>query len=744
MCGREYQSSSQHRPSGVKKEPLKKKLDHDPDVDEQEALAALLEPEWQPRSFGMDQEWEPIFSDKALLVMAIFQADGLPLTVRQIVEWIRQKLTNVRYERSDYGMIIWDILRSDSDFISTRSTILKLGGIASGWALRQGLVRSLQDMEGSDGKPFDPIQHINHHVHSQGSRNTFGLHRPQTFKDFPHKHHQTSAPSLISSDDTSRRISRATPEPRIEQYQDPFKFFCYTRKGAQAKAKRPDRPQNVIEDAEGRTKIYQTREVQPKAKSPNQQQHLDKAEADMPSSTLASEHVQRTQAHQQEQRPRTRLSMSYIKSTSSKTTSESTQTTRSGTATGVPANATLEIRQTDDGEIWTIGSGSPSRVKRYRGRGGGARTILDSSNSHDASNVHLTSPSTVSIASSIVPTSPTSDSTTTTPNELLSLRPIITGTSAKLSLATGVNPTSASKVPFLDEESYQNITDSPLFNELFYPSLDIEDSTSQQRSHKGEDGNRSVRERTDGYSRIAGSEDLDQASGKDRDDHGSLTPSVLQETSLFKSPGVDENEDARPLHAGDAETPSSRKDKIDLWPDHIESKTASLKSARKWVDSFRTDKGRRRPFEMSLADPQSEETNTLDDVLRSLEQAKSVDHLAQVAFMFVPLSFAFSFLSMSVNVLESETLLWISVLLALWLGVLAYVARKSLQSRLSRTFRQQTKEPPFASVQNPTIQRAWTAPTLKYVDCCDGGDLKLRPFAMLTHIPGCTSCPGQF
>lgn len=357
---------------------------------------------------------------------------------------------------------------------------------------------------------------------------------------------------------------------------------------------------------------------------------------------------------------------------------------------------------------------------------------------------------------------------------------------------------SAQEVPPHVNQPYESMSDLPQID------IELENSKDrQQQSLTGDDDNRSARERTNGYGPLAGPSDLDQALGDDRDSHERLTSGTLQESPLSRISDLGDNESIVFWRFPNTGARSSQNDNAKIWSEYIKSRSVlnyiarvypeiaeylnqyvsswggfsklpsrnarllkasgapvdkpshqplelekkmdfqhSSTVVRKWYDSLESE--RRLRTERLIADLQSEEMNAADNVLRSLEQAQLSDRLAQVAFMFVPLSFAFSFLSMSVNELESETLLWISVLLALWLGVLAYVARKSLQSGLSRTFRQQPKEPPFASVQNPTIQRAWTVPTVKYVDCCDGGGLKLRALAMLTHIPGCTSCPGQF
>jgi hypothetical protein len=133
--------------------------------------------------------------------------------------------------------------------------------------------------------------------------------------------------------------------------------------------------QYVVEDANGRKTYYDTREeAETKARRLKQQQHMDAAEAYQATTpALTAETVKRAQQTQQRERehrrPASHVSGSSRKSTTSsaRTGTESIQITRDGTTFSIPTNTTLQIRQTEEGETWVIGSGSPPREHSYYG-----------------------------------------------------------------------------------------------------------------------------------------------------------------------------------------------------------------------------------------------------------------------------------------------------------------------------------------------------------------------------------------
>lgn len=137
--------------------------------------------------------------------------------------------------------------------------------------------------------------------------------------------------------------------------------------------------QYVVEDGNGRKTFYDTREeAEAKARRLKQQQHMDEAEAYQATHrgnthppTLTAESVKRasTTNQREHRRPASHVSGSSRKSTTSsvRTGTESIQITRDGTTFSIPTNTTLQIRQTEEGETWVIGSGSPPREHSYYG-----------------------------------------------------------------------------------------------------------------------------------------------------------------------------------------------------------------------------------------------------------------------------------------------------------------------------------------------------------------------------------------
>jgi hypothetical protein len=71
---------------------------------------------------------------------------------------------------------------------------------------------------------------------------------------------------------------------------------------------------------------------------------------------------------------------------------------------------------------------------------------------------------------------------------------------------------------------------------------------------------------------------------------------------------------------------------------------------------------------------------SLLDSSRSIAEARTMARLTELAFVFIPLTFASSLFSMQVVELEAGISLWVFVLAALALGVLTYATRNLLQS----------------------------------------------------------------
>jgi len=135
-----------------------------------EALEALLEPE--PQAYSTDEGLEPIFSEKALIVMAIFSDYTQP---RRILRWIKYSFKNPRYRNSDTDIL--NILYSDDDFIPHNPNWLHdddRSPLESHWALQYELLRLLRSMTYSDGDRFTSQLHIVRHINKLKSRAALG------------------------------------------------------------------------------------------------------------------------------------------------------------------------------------------------------------------------------------------------------------------------------------------------------------------------------------------------------------------------------------------------------------------------------------------------------------------------------------------------------------------------------------------------------------------------------------------
>jgi hypothetical protein len=107
---------------------------------------------------------------------------------------------------------------------------------------------------------------------------------------------------------------------------------------------------------------------------------------------------------------------------------------------------------------------------------------------------------------------------------------------------------------------------------------------------------------------------------------------------------------------------------------------------------------------------------SLLDSSRSITEARTMSRLTELAFVFIPLTFASSLFSMQVVELEAGISLWIFVLTALGLGVLTYATRDLLQSDILQVLDRRARKSALASGRNSTAaQGASAAQILKYV-----------------------------
>lgn len=134
-----------------------------PDQSRIRAVRALLVPAEQPylTDGPPDKILEPVFSDKALLIMAICQARPHGRHIQQIVTWIRNTFQCPRYEESGYPALLNDALRSDGVFVEVHGgkTTRSQQFYHIRWRLQSEFERDLD----FSGGTFDVVRHIDHH-----------------------------------------------------------------------------------------------------------------------------------------------------------------------------------------------------------------------------------------------------------------------------------------------------------------------------------------------------------------------------------------------------------------------------------------------------------------------------------------------------------------------------------------------------------------------------------------------------
>jgi len=202
----------------------------------QEALDALLTPERQPRL--TDKGPEPIFSGKALAVMAIWQSDSRRLTAYRISLWTRRHFLYEGYKALRHTTEIRRLLQKDDDFVK-----ISEGGV-SWFTLHHGLERRLQDMKDPKGKPFDPFQHVNYHARVLLELDQRGLGSVKT-------HDPSCAQSAASSKATTSSSipSRNTTFKALGKHKYNERFVAnVTRR--QLRWKTPDTQDNRAEDVQ--------------------------------------------------------------------------------------------------------------------------------------------------------------------------------------------------------------------------------------------------------------------------------------------------------------------------------------------------------------------------------------------------------------------------------------------------------------------------------------------------------------
>jgi len=180
----------------------------------------------------------------------------------------------------------------------------------------------------------------------------------------------------VDSDRQARPAAEKRHTPSYERVDRQASVSSGRRKSGSVSQESRIGKQYVVEDANGRKQVYNTREeAEAKARRLKEQQHIEEAEAYQATNrgnphpaTPTVESVKRAQTHR-ERGPASHVSGGSRKSTTSsaRTTSDSIQITRNCTTFSIPTNTHLEVRQTEEGETWFIGSSSPPREHSYHG-----------------------------------------------------------------------------------------------------------------------------------------------------------------------------------------------------------------------------------------------------------------------------------------------------------------------------------------------------------------------------------------
>lgn len=208
-----------------------------------------------------------------------------------------------------------------------------------------------------------------------------GRHSRETARRGPYSENDMSSSDQIDSDRTTRpvidkRLTYSPPSSNRHSRQSSVSNGSSSARNKSSSLSHSTRPaqQYIVEDAHGRKHYYPTRE---QAEGKAMRLREEAAEAYQASKrgsaqpALSAENVKRSQTQAIERRPSSHVSGSSRKSAASSSkmsrADSSIQIQRGETVFNIPINTTLEVRQTDEGEVWFIGSGSPPREKSYHG-----------------------------------------------------------------------------------------------------------------------------------------------------------------------------------------------------------------------------------------------------------------------------------------------------------------------------------------------------------------------------------------
>jgi hypothetical protein len=125
-------------------------LDHGDEFSQDDA-EALLEPCGKTLTH---QGLRPLFSEEAMMVMAIFQAKQRQLTRLQVQDWIRSNFDLPHHDINSVGRSYWL-------YCETHAVV---SVYPFSFRIHAGLKRTLEELRDFNGYPFDPSRHIDYYI----------------------------------------------------------------------------------------------------------------------------------------------------------------------------------------------------------------------------------------------------------------------------------------------------------------------------------------------------------------------------------------------------------------------------------------------------------------------------------------------------------------------------------------------------------------------------------------------------
>jgi hypothetical protein len=686
------------------------------------AVESVLEPDRQPHL--TDQGLEPMFSDKALIVMAIYNNRRIQAT--QIVSWIQKTFRNPRYTDSGYLGIIENILSRDLDFLrSRRDNVVR-------WSLSWSVTRALGQMRTSDRKRFVPERHIKRHANKLKSRAALD-------PALPISKNSSGEQQLPASEDYDEAIeSETTGTSGSDSRSDDTVMMRKLKRLMRPVARRGTCSvgPSSRNSSHGNLKTIETLPATT-LKYKREPDEVPASASDGSSTGLAntahSAHFANLSFTQDFQHQPDYCFGQY----------------NGFRAQQQPPNLFSQTKdvlnhsflQSANGGDNSYASNQPAQPSNH---------LSSDANNKDRKG-RIARPN-INLYSSLIE------------HKARSMPGDGTGTHEK------VDSDWRAKNLYLIEDDNpfapRNDDEDPLvpFKEEFGLSLQQERGKDSQRSTTGEEDGCSTQEQSGRRGHTAELDGSKKASVGGPEDHEHLISSALSESPPPETPDR-HNEDADVLHFHDAEFPSSRIDSIDTLSAQIGNKNGSLNFARKYPEiaeykdqdyrdqSFSFEFTSRRPWIDDLSNrplemeknmysqlEATEETsglgslesgeghNYIEDVqaasrldatlLDESRQIHKVYRLTLVAFVLIPLSFTASFLGMKASEEGSGPFLWIYVPIVLCLSVWTYAAWDAQLGNLLQDLGGRAQKSQLVLLLKISAQGALVAEIMLYVEDC--------------------------